>query len=357
MMACSPARRAANQQNALQSTGPQTPEGKESSRRNALKHGMTGAGVVLLAEDAAEVDRRAGALMAEMDPRGEMGRLLVDRMATLSVRMERCVRHENAAMAERVRHAEGRFDDSRLAEVEKAFSWIASEPATQARRLRATPEGVDLLIRSLVALRDELAHPNGCHWDWFHSERFHSIMGLRHLDVPATRARALSEAIEGNFEHLRTDDAPDLDREERRVWAAVRMIELIEAEADKLRAHRETLDTRSIDLDRAEAGDRVLFDDSREATNARKYEAAAERGLYRAIREFKEAQARADEASAPDDAYPADDETSGAEDGDDRPAMGSFFPRPPAPRRHAPDGPGAARKGRRRPPPPSSRRR
>ena len=51
----------ANQANAALSTGPKTAEGKEQSRRNSLKHGLTGAGVVMPEADAAEVDRRAAA--------------------------------------------------------------------------------------------------------------------------------------------------------------------------------------------------------------------------------------------------------------------------------------------------------
>jgi len=46
-MIVSDARIAANRANALKSTGPRTAEGKERSRCNALKHGMTGAGVAL----------------------------------------------------------------------------------------------------------------------------------------------------------------------------------------------------------------------------------------------------------------------------------------------------------------------
>src|SRR5947199_141090 len=60
-MPASEARILANQANAKLSTGPRTAEGKERSRANALKHGLTGAGVVLPEADAAEVERRAAA--------------------------------------------------------------------------------------------------------------------------------------------------------------------------------------------------------------------------------------------------------------------------------------------------------
>jgi hypothetical protein len=53
-MPCSPARLLANQTNARLSTGPKTVEGKARSRGNALKHGLTGQGVVLPDEASAE---------------------------------------------------------------------------------------------------------------------------------------------------------------------------------------------------------------------------------------------------------------------------------------------------------------
>ena len=66
-MAASEARTRANRQNALKSTGPRTPEGKERSRRNAFKHGLTGQGVALPEEDQAEITRRFTDLQVEAE--------------------------------------------------------------------------------------------------------------------------------------------------------------------------------------------------------------------------------------------------------------------------------------------------
>ena len=49
----------ANQRNAALSTGPKTSEGKERSRRNALKHGLAGEGIVLPDEEARAAETRA----------------------------------------------------------------------------------------------------------------------------------------------------------------------------------------------------------------------------------------------------------------------------------------------------------
>jgi len=69
------------------------------------------------------------------------------------------------------------------------------------------------------------------------------------------------------------------------------MGELIDSEVEGLRAHRATLDLEAIDRSRAGAASRALFDGSKEAQLARRYEAAAERGFYRALRELRRAPA------------------------------------------------------------------
>ena len=57
--------------------------------------------------------------------------------------------------------------------------------------------------------------------------------------------------------------------------------------------HRDTLDFEMIELDRSEAGARALFDPSKEATLARRYESEAHRGFFKALKEFRQAEAEA----------------------------------------------------------------
>ena len=119
-MPASEARIKANQENAKKSRGPTTVAGKEKSRRNALKHGLTGAGIVLPEADAAEVERRAIAFENELEPSGEVGLALVRRAALNSVRMERGADQQVAALAERVRRVEAEFVAPEGATVEEA---------------------------------------------------------------------------------------------------------------------------------------------------------------------------------------------------------------------------------------------
>ena len=104
-MQTSAARISANRANSAKSTGPKTIEGKERSRRNGLKHGLTGEGIVVPEEDSTEVERRDAELQRELDPQTAMGKILVRQLASLSVRTERGSRQEEEAVARRVRHA------------------------------------------------------------------------------------------------------------------------------------------------------------------------------------------------------------------------------------------------------------
>ena len=75
----------ANQANARRSTGPRTAAGKNKSRYNALKHGLTGARVVVPGEDPGEYDAFCSRLMSEFAPQSTFEEDLIDK---LTVRKE-----------------------------------------------------------------------------------------------------------------------------------------------------------------------------------------------------------------------------------------------------------------------------
>jgi hypothetical protein len=98
----------ANQANAARSKGPTSPEGKQASAANSLKHGLT-ARKLIPQREAEEVERRYIAFCEELQPSGELGIALVRQAATMSVRTERCFEHENAMLTERVRKVDAEF--------------------------------------------------------------------------------------------------------------------------------------------------------------------------------------------------------------------------------------------------------
>ena len=69
----------ANRENALKSTGPKTPEGKDAVRLNALKHGLLSQETLLPGEDEEALKGLGERLRDELRPVGELENLLVDR--------------------------------------------------------------------------------------------------------------------------------------------------------------------------------------------------------------------------------------------------------------------------------------
>ena len=354
-MATSEARRLASQANGKCSKGPSSPEGKRISRANSLKHGLTGAGIVLAEQDVSEVERRNIDLQAEFDPRSSMGKILVRKMATLSIRMERSEKQETASIARRVLHAVDDYDQGRLDEADRLFDLLGEEPRINLRKLRKSPEGVDRLIIAWQELKDDLVREPRPLWTASHRERAENLTGLRIDEAAGSRINVLSKAAWGDFADLGVPEDDDVDDNIRKAEARGLLVELIDAEVAELEAHYETLDFATIDLDRAQAPDIALFDPSREASLARRYESEASRGFFKVLKELRQAEAEA--ADRPEPVATPDVETGCAPSGSfgDRPSPAVREPRPgPVPPRPVDDqpvhGPGGRRDPVARPP-------
>jgi hypothetical protein len=87
-------KREANRQNALKSTGPRTPEGKNAVRLNALKHGLLSQEVLLPGEDAEALRELDEGLRAELQPVGVLENLLVERIIAAFWKLRRMGRVE-----------------------------------------------------------------------------------------------------------------------------------------------------------------------------------------------------------------------------------------------------------------------
>ena len=198
-MIVSEARLAANRLNARKSTGPTTDEGKERSRCNAVKHGLTGEGVALSTEDAAAVEARLAGYQASYRPATEAGQDLVRRAAMLSVRLERCAIREAAAISKNVRAAESDFDEGREAEVDALFEDLEGNPAVAVRRLVRMPEGIDRMVDTWSDLRADLAVGDGSRWTPDHGEIALRLTGRKPGGLGVGRAEALSPRLRRRF--------------------------------------------------------------------------------------------------------------------------------------------------------------
>ncbi len=319
-MAASAARTAANRDNARKSTGPKTPEGKARSRANAVKHGLTGAGVALPTENAAMVKLRFLGLQEEMAPSNLAGRLLVHKIALMSVRVERASRQEAAALSLRVRHAAEEFDLDRLAEVDRIFEAIETDPGSLRRRLLTSPEGVDKLLGAVGAVKDQLLSGYFRSWAGDTRARIEAFFGGTGSLFPLSRTYALMKVMTGDYRWVGPGELDAIpERAARQDWARDEMLTLVDAELAKLATIRGSIDPEMLRLDRLEAGERALFDPGPDAVLARKYEAAATRGFFRALRDFHQNEANLAEAEPIADTIPFPSPPMGSnEPNDDR---------------------------------------
>ena len=79
----------ANRRNSLKSTGPKTETGKQASRCNAVRHGLTAETVMGALEDAEDYKAFEAAITADYDAQSAVERELVLRLANLLWRLRR----------------------------------------------------------------------------------------------------------------------------------------------------------------------------------------------------------------------------------------------------------------------------
>jgi hypothetical protein len=84
----------ANRRNARKSTGPVTEEGKQHSRCNAVRHGLTAETVIGALEDAEDYQAFEGVIVADYDAQSAVERELVLRLASLLWRLRRATTME-----------------------------------------------------------------------------------------------------------------------------------------------------------------------------------------------------------------------------------------------------------------------
>jgi hypothetical protein len=84
----------ANRRNARKSTGPNTQEGKQRSRCNAVRHGLTAETVIGALEDAEDYKAFEAAITADYDAQSAVERELVLRLASLLWRLRRATTME-----------------------------------------------------------------------------------------------------------------------------------------------------------------------------------------------------------------------------------------------------------------------
>jgi hypothetical protein len=133
----------ANRANARKSTGPITEEGKQRSRCNAVRHGLTAETVISALEDTEDYKAFEAAIAADYDAQSAVERELVLRLASLLWRLRRATTMETGLFeiqADRL----GEFTQAR--QTSSASQEIVSALLGQAERIgleRSIPSGTE----------------------------------------------------------------------------------------------------------------------------------------------------------------------------------------------------------------------
>src|SRR5437879_3784048 len=93
----------ANRRNAEFSTGPATAAGKQRSRRNAIRHGLTAETIIDALEDAEDYAAFELAVAADFEARSAVERELVLRLASLLWRLRRATAIESGLFKQHAR--------------------------------------------------------------------------------------------------------------------------------------------------------------------------------------------------------------------------------------------------------------
>jgi hypothetical protein len=97
----------ANRRNARKSTGPTTEGGKQRSRCNAVRHGLTAETVIRALEDAEDYKAFEAAIIADYDAQCAVERELVLRLASLLWRLRRATTMETGLFEIQADHLNG----------------------------------------------------------------------------------------------------------------------------------------------------------------------------------------------------------------------------------------------------------
>jgi hypothetical protein len=104
----------ANRRNALKSTGPRTEAGKQASRSNAVRHGLTAETIICALEDAKDYEAFESAITADYDAQSAIERELVLRLASILWRLRRATTMETGLFEIQAEHLRDRRQNRQL---------------------------------------------------------------------------------------------------------------------------------------------------------------------------------------------------------------------------------------------------
>lgn len=164
---------AANRRNAQRSTGPRTKVGKDRSRRNALRHGLTSETVIASLEDRTEYKEFEAALFETFNPVTIVECELTARLASLLWRLRRA------------------------ASIETGLFSIQAQIQREKQVERKLHNGIGLSVQRILKAAIKSAAPT----TRSHNDPIHQPVSLPESGVPLDTPNTQSH---GSFKHLST---------------------------------------------------------------------------------------------------------------------------------------------------------
>ena len=173
-----------NQANAEKSTGPRTEAGKERARANALKHGLSGAGIVIPAEEGDAIKSRAEIWRGGFVLDSPTKEWAFDQFVVNTVRIELCQAHQRALGQSEMARAEAAWALDKQLEAALLGDRIDRKPQITTKQLRKTKYGCEWLMSEWCVLG--IAAENG---PWSDEQLQHA------LDLAGVRTDARAGAV------------------------------------------------------------------------------------------------------------------------------------------------------------------
>ncbi len=152
-MSISPARLAANQANALKSTGPKTKEGKAVSRANAVKHGLRSR--VVPVADEATIQARAVGVFEMFRPQTEAQAWFCGWITQTTIQLDQVAVIEKEVRDDASHRAATCWSADQAREANRIAARLARQPEQTVGQLRLTVAGCDWLIARWAMLADQ----------------------------------------------------------------------------------------------------------------------------------------------------------------------------------------------------------
>ena len=292
----------ANRRNALHSTGPTTPEGKQASRLNALKHGLRAKDVIIPGqEEPAEFEAILRELFEDWEPEGHTETHLVEQIGLAEWRLRRVHRAELGEIRKQMASPTESESETK-AEIDQAFEFF---PKHVPQVLGKSTAGIARLRGAVEDAREELESEGIVSEDTCLNLEY--VFG-KEPDSPGNMLRDWfqEEWPEGDEEEEEDSDdkptptadnsEPDKNAGARRKAAARRYLKETLKDLDRQERKLHKQERTDLEISRQ----RLSIPEGDELERLQRYETSIKRGMYRDIDQLERLQRRRrGELSAP----------------------------------------------------------